>query len=68
MRELIKKQLEKNKLAGRVAGVEKADRMTDHQIMAKVCTFFHVNVPADKNDVESPHQKMKASLPSSGQI
>jgi stalled ribosome rescue protein Dom34 len=64
----LEKQLEKNKLAGRVAGVEKADRMTDHQIMAKVCTFFHVNVPADKNDVESPHQKMKASLPSSGQI
>jgi stalled ribosome rescue protein Dom34 len=65
----LKKQLEKNNLAGRVAGMETADRMTDHQIMAKVCTYFQVKVPDDKNGVESPHQRMKASLSSpSGQI
>jgi hypothetical protein len=60
----LEKRLEKQKLAKRIAGVETTDRMTNHQIMAKVCTYFHVNVPAEKNDVESPHQKMKASLSS----
>jgi stalled ribosome rescue protein Dom34 len=63
----LEKQMEKEKLAFRIAGVEAADRMTDHQIMAKVCTFFHVIVPPDTGDVESQHQKMKTSS-SSGQI
>lgn len=64
----LKKQMEKQKLTGRIAGVEKADKLTDNQIIAKACSFFHVNVP-DNIDVESPHQKMKSSLPwPSGQI
>jgi hypothetical protein len=64
----LKKQMEKQKLAGRIAGMEKVDRLTDNQIIARVCTFFHVNV-SDTSDIESPHQKMKSSLPlPSGQI
>lgn len=65
----LEKQMEKQKLAGRIAGVETADKMTDQQVMAKVCAYFHVAVPADKNDVESPHQRMKTAMSSpSGQI
>jgi hypothetical protein len=55
----LKKQLEKSNLAGLVADIETADRMTGNQIMAKVCKYFNVNIP--KNMVESSHSKMKAS-------
>ena len=57
----LKKQLDRNKLGGIVAAVESADNMTDNQIIAKVCKYFNVNVPADINIVESQHQRMKAS-------
>ena len=36
----LKKRLEKNKLGGRIAGVETVDRMTDRQIAAKVRQYF----------------------------
>ena len=36
----LKKRLEKNKLGGRVAAVQAADRMTDGQIAAKVREYF----------------------------
>ncbi len=55
----LKKQLEKNNLGGLAADIETADRMTDNQIIAKVCKYFNVNIP--KNIVESPHSRMKAS-------
>lgn len=57
----LKKQLEKNHLGSRIAAVETADEMTDNQILAKVCKYFNVPVPADQNVVESPHQRMKTS-------
>ena len=60
----LEKQLEKEKLAGHIVGVETADRMTDQQIMAKVCKHFNIAVPAVNDDVESPHQRMKTSSPS----
>lgn len=56
----LKKQLEKNNLGSRIAAVETADEMTDNQILAKVCKYFNVPVPADQ-DLESPHQRMKTS-------
>ena len=36
----LKKRLEKNRLGGRIAGVETVDKMTDHQIAAKVRQHF----------------------------
>jgi hypothetical protein len=36
----FKKQLEKNKLGGRVAAVEAVDKMTDRQIAARVRAYF----------------------------
>lgn len=36
----LKKRLERNKLGGRIAGVETADKMTDHQIAAKARRHF----------------------------
>ena len=36
----FKKRLDKNKLGGRVAAVETADKMTDRQIAAKVRAYF----------------------------
>lgn len=36
----LKKRLVKNKLGGRVAGVETVDKMTDRQIAAKVREYF----------------------------
>jgi hypothetical protein len=36
----LKKRLEKNKLGGRIAGVETVDKMTDRQIAAKVRQYF----------------------------
>ncbi len=55
----LKKQLEKNNLGSRIAAVETADEMTDNQILAKVCRYFNVPVPADEDVVESPHQRKK---------
>jgi hypothetical protein len=60
----IKKQLEKNSLGRLVNDLETADKMTDKQILAKVCKHFNVNVPANINTVESPHQRMKTAAPS----
>lgn len=57
----LKKQLEKNNLGRFVTDVETADRMTDNQILARVCKYFNVNVPTNANMAESPHQKMKTS-------
>jgi hypothetical protein len=36
----LKKRLEKSKLGGRIAGVETVDKMTNHQIAAKVRQYF----------------------------
>jgi hypothetical protein len=36
----LKKRLEKDKLGGKIVGVETADKMTDHQIAAKVREHF----------------------------
>ena len=39
----LKKRLERNKLGGRVVGVETMDKMTDNQIAAKVRRYFQEN-------------------------
>jgi hypothetical protein len=36
----LKERLEKHGLGGRIAGIETVDRMTDHQIAAKVRQYF----------------------------
>jgi len=36
----LKKRLERNNLGGRIAGIETVDKMTDHQIAAKVRQYF----------------------------
>ncbi|MEH1932274.1 MAG: hypothetical protein V7L14_00760 [Nostoc sp.] len=36
----LKKRLEKNNLGGRVVGIETVDKMTDHQIAAKIRQHF----------------------------
>jgi hypothetical protein len=36
----LKKRLEREKLSGRIVGVETIDEMTDHQIAAKVRQYF----------------------------
>lgn len=36
----FKKCLDKHKLGGRVVGVETADKMSDRQIVAKICEYF----------------------------
>lgn len=54
----LKKQLEKNNLGGLITAMKTADEMTDNQILAKVCQYYNVSVPPE---VESPHQKLKAS-------
>jgi len=38
----LEKRLVKNKLAGRVVGMETVDKMTDHEIATKVRRFFRV--------------------------
>jgi hypothetical protein len=39
----LKKRLQRNKLGGRIVGVETIDRMTDNQIAAKVRKYFEEN-------------------------
>ena len=39
----LKKRLERNKLGGRIVGIEAIDRMTDRQIAAKVRRYFQKN-------------------------
>jgi hypothetical protein len=39
----LKKPLVRNKLGGRIAGIETIDRMTDRQIAAKVRRYFQEN-------------------------
>jgi hypothetical protein len=39
----LKKRLERNKLGGRIIGIETIDRMTDRQIVAKVRRYFQEN-------------------------
>jgi len=39
----LKKRLVRNKLHGRIVGIETIDRMTDHQIAAKVRRYFKEN-------------------------
>jgi len=36
----LKKRLKKNNISGRIVGVETIDKMTDHQIAAKVRQHF----------------------------
>ena len=36
----LKKRIERNKLGGRIISIETADKMTDHQIAAKVREYF----------------------------
>jgi hypothetical protein len=59
----LKKQLQKSKLGGLIDAVETADKMTNNQILAKVCKYYNVTVPTEI-EVESPHQRMKTSAPS----
>ena len=60
----LKKQLQKSKLGGLIDAIETADRMTNNQILAKVCRYYNVAVPADIDEVESPHQRMKTTASS----
>lgn len=70
----LKKRLEKNKLGGRIAAVESADKMTDHQIEAKVRTYYNAKVApsrktakADVDEVNADSGKVttqKAAVPS----
>ena len=39
----LKKRLDRNKLGGRIVGIETIDRMTDRQIAAKVRQYFKEN-------------------------
>jgi hypothetical protein len=39
----LKKRLVRNKLHGRIVGIETIDRMTDHQIAAKIRRYFQEN-------------------------
>jgi hypothetical protein len=39
----LKKRLERNKLGGRIVGVETMDKMTNNQIAAKVRQYFQEN-------------------------
>ena len=39
----LQKRIEKNKLNGRIAGIETVDKMTDRQIAAKVRQYFQEN-------------------------
>ncbi len=39
----LKKRLVRNKLGGRIVGIETIDRMTDHQVAAKVRRYFKEN-------------------------
>jgi len=39
----LKKRLKKDNLDGRIVGIETVDKMTDHQIAAKVRQHFHDN-------------------------
>jgi hypothetical protein len=39
----LKKRLERNKLSGRIVGIETIDKMTDRQIAAKVRQYFQKN-------------------------
>jgi hypothetical protein len=39
----LQKRLERNKLGGRIVGIETIDRMTDRQIAAKVRQYFQEN-------------------------
>jgi hypothetical protein len=39
----LKKRLERNKLSGRIVGIETVDKMTDRQIAAKVRQYFQEN-------------------------
>ncbi|MGZ3495417.1 MAG: hypothetical protein ACXWM6_13620, partial [Thermodesulfobacteriota bacterium] len=39
----LKKRLVRNKLGGRIVGIETIDRMTDRQIAAKVRRYFQEN-------------------------
>jgi hypothetical protein len=39
----LKKRLERNKLSGRIVGIETIDKMTDRQITAKVRKYFQEN-------------------------
>jgi hypothetical protein len=39
----LKKRLERNKLGGRIVGIDTTDKMTDRQIAAKVRQYFQEN-------------------------
>jgi hypothetical protein len=40
----LKKRLEKDNLGGRIVGMETVDRMTDHQVAARVRQHFHGSI------------------------
>ena len=44
----LKKRLEREKLGGRIVGIETIDRMTDRQIAAKVQRYFQENRDRNK--------------------
>ena len=45
----LQQRLKKDRLGGRVVGVETADKMTDRQIEARVRGFFHENGGRDQD-------------------
>ncbi len=57
----LKKRLEKNNLAGRVAAVETADKMTDHQVEAKVRGYFHAKVSPSRKAVAEVAEAVPAA-------
>ena len=64
----LKKRLVKNKLGGRVAAVETADKMTDRQIAAKVREYFSEpwSAKAPRSGRPNAGLKRKGSGPLSG--
>ena len=46
----LKKRLEHARLGERIRAVEAADKLTDHQIAAKVRDYFHKQKPAQPNN------------------
>jgi hypothetical protein len=39
----LQKRIEKNKLSGRIVGIETVDKMTDHEIEVRVRHYFQEN-------------------------
>ena len=49
----LKKRIEKDKLSGRIVGIETVDKMTDRQITAKVRQYFQGNIGREDDRIGS---------------